>query len=154
MTGYKRSELARSSIELLVPAELRSFHVRHRREYRAGRADHRPMGSSDRDFRVRRKDGSKVFADIALGSVNTKDGYQILRSLKTFPLLDGYRGAPKADVEALEDVLLRVSARVEDHSEIAEMDLNPLVVHSVGAVAVDARIRLETGLERKPLGPR
>jgi acyl-CoA synthetase (NDP forming) len=79
---------------------------------------------------------------------------RMVRSLKTFPRLDGYRGAPRADVPALEDVLLRVSALVEAHSEIAEMDLNPLVVHSAGAVVVDARIRLEPGVPRPPIGSR
>ena len=79
---------------------------------------------------------------------------RMVRSLKTFPMLDGYRGAPNADVAALEDVLLRVSALVEAHSEIAEMDLNPLTVHAAGAVVVDARIRLEPGVPRAPIGSR
>jgi acyl-CoA synthetase (NDP forming) len=78
----------------------------------------------------------------------------MVRSLKTFPLLDGYRGAPKADVAGLEDVLLRVSALVEAHSEIAEMDLNPLIVSGDGAVVVDARVRLEPTAPRRPLGAR
>ncbi len=60
----------------------------------------------------------------------------------------------KADVAALEDVLLRVSALVEAHPEIAEMDLNPLIVRTAGALAVDARIRLEGGAIRKPIGAR
>jgi acetyl coenzyme A synthetase (ADP forming)-like protein len=71
------------------------------------------------------------------------DARQMVRSLATFPLLDGYRGAPRADVPALEDVLLRVSAMVEAHPEIAEMDLNPVIVLPDGAVIVDARIRIE-----------
>ena len=79
---------------------------------------------------------------------------RMIRSLKTFPLLDGYRGAPRADVAALEDVLLRVSALVEEHPEVVEMDLNPVIVHPSGAVAVDARIRLEPGSARRPLGAR
>ena len=49
----------------------------------------------------------------------------MLRSLTTFPLLDGYRGAPRCDVGAIEDVLLRVSAMVETHPEIVELDRNP-----------------------------
>jgi acetyl coenzyme A synthetase (ADP forming)-like protein len=73
------------------------------------------------------------------------DAAEMVRSLATFPLLDGYRGAPKADVRALEDVLLRVSAMVEIHPEIAEMDLNPVIVLPTGAVIVDARIRIEAG---------
>ena len=78
----------------------------------------------------------------------------MVRSLKTFPLLDGYRGAPKADVHALVDVLLRVSALVEAHPQVAEMDLNPLLVHPDGAVAVDMRIRLENAAASKPIGAR
>jgi acetyl coenzyme A synthetase (ADP forming)-like protein len=79
---------------------------------------------------------------------------RMIRSLKTFPLLDGYRGAARADISALEDVLLRVSALVEAHPEVVEMDLNPLIVHAAGAVAVDARIRLESGPPRPPIGAR
>jgi acyl-CoA synthetase (NDP forming) len=79
---------------------------------------------------------------------------RMIRSLKTFPLLDGYRGAVPADISALEDVLLRVSALVEAHPEVIEMDLNPLIVHAEGAVAVDARIRLERGSPRPPIGAR
>ncbi len=70
------------------------------------------------------------------------DAGHMVRSLATFPLLDGYRGAPRCDVAALEDVLLRVSAMVEAHPEIAEMDLNPVIVQPHGAVIVDARVRI------------
>ena len=78
----------------------------------------------------------------------------MVRSLRTYPLLDGYRGAPKTDVAALIDVLLRVSALVEDHAQVAEMDLNPLIVHPDGAVAVDFRVRLEAAATRRPIGAR
>ena len=79
---------------------------------------------------------------------------RMIRSLKTFPLLDGYRGAPRCDVASLEDVLMRVSALVEANSEVAEMDLNPLIVSPKGTVAVDARIRLEPGSPRPLVGAR
>jgi acetyl coenzyme A synthetase (ADP forming)-like protein len=99
---------------------------------------------------------TELLKDVAvrITPITRGEAGRMLRNLKTFPLLDGYRGAAKADIGALEDVLLRVSALVEAHPEIAEMDLNPLIVHTSGAVAVDARIRLEPGLERKPLGAR
>lgn len=71
------------------------------------------------------------------------DAHEMVTSLKTFPLLDGYRGAPKADVAGLEEVLLRVSAMVEAQPEIAEMDCNPVIVLPEGPVIVDARIRIE-----------
>jgi acyl-CoA synthetase (NDP forming) len=91
---------------------------------------------------------------VRITPVTPGEAQHMIRSLKTYRLLDGYRGAPKADVAALEDVLLRVSALVEAHPQIAEMDLNPVIVHPRGAVAVDARIRLDATLSRKPLGAR
>jgi acyl-CoA synthetase (NDP forming) len=66
----------------------------------------------------------------------------MLRSLRTYALLDGYRGAERADVSAVEDVLLRVSALAAAHPEIAELDCNPLLAGTDGAVVVDARIRV------------
>jgi acetyl coenzyme A synthetase (ADP forming)-like protein len=71
------------------------------------------------------------------------DAHEMVTSLRTFPLLDGLRGAPKCDVAGLEDLLLRVAAMVEHHPEIAEMDCNPVIVRPEGAVIVDARIRIE-----------
>jgi acyl-CoA synthetase (NDP forming) len=50
---------------------------------------------------------------------------EMIRSLRSFPLLDGYRGAERCAVAAVEDVILRVSAMVEAHPEIAELDCNP-----------------------------
>lgn len=99
---------------------------------------------------------TELMKDVAvrITPITNGDADRMVRSLKTFPQLDGYRGAPRADVAALEDVLMRVSALVEAHPEIAEMDLNPLIVHSAGAVVVDARIRLEPGVPRPPIGSR
>ncbi len=99
---------------------------------------------------------TELLKDVAVSitPITRGEASRMVRSLKTFPRLDGYRGAPRADVGALEDVLLRVSALVEAHPEIAEMDLNPLIVHPAGAVVVDARIRLEQGTPRPPLGAR
>ena len=79
------------------------------------------------------------------------DAHEMLRSLKIFPLLDGYRGAPRCDVAAIEDVLLRVSAMVEAHPEIAELDCNPLIATRDGAVIVDARVRVEPPPAPPPL---
>src|SRR5665213_406306 len=99
---------------------------------------------------------TELVKDVAvrITPITRGEAARMIRSLKTFPLLDGYRGAPRADLSALEDVLLRVSALVEAHQEVAEMDLNPLIVHAEGAVAVDARIRLEPGPPRPPIGSR
>jgi acetyl coenzyme A synthetase (ADP forming)-like protein len=67
---------------------------------------------------------------------------EMVRSLNTFPLLEGYRGAPVADVAAFEQVLLRVSALASDHPALQEMDGNPVMVRERGAVVVDARVRV------------
>jgi acetyl coenzyme A synthetase (ADP forming)-like protein len=99
---------------------------------------------------------TELLRDVAvrITPIGRGDAQRMVRSLKTFPLLDGYRGARKADVESLIDVLVRVSALVEAHPQVAEMDLNPLIVHERGCVAVDARIRLESTIGRRPLGAR
>jgi len=82
------------------------------------------------------------------------DASEMVRSLRTFPLLEGYRGAAKADVAALEEVILRVSALVDNHPSIAEMDCNPVVVLPHGAVVVDARVRVMEAPPLKPLAAR
>jgi acyl-CoA synthetase (NDP forming) len=78
------------------------------------------------------------------------DAHEMVRALRTFPLLNGYRGRPKADVAALEELLLRLSSLVEAHAEIAELDLNPVIVGSSGALVLDARIRVEAPPPRRP----
>jgi acetyl coenzyme A synthetase (ADP forming)-like protein len=82
------------------------------------------------------------------------DAAEMVRSLATYPLLDSYRGAPRANVAALEDLLLRVSALVEAHPTIAELDCNPVKVLPDGVVVVDARIRVEAATPPLPLAAR
>jgi acetate---CoA ligase (ADP-forming) len=79
------------------------------------------------------------------------DAREMVRSLRTFPLLDGYRGAPRCDATAVEDVLLRISAMVENHPEIVELDCNPLIVTPAGAAIVDARVRVEAAPAPPPI---
>jgi acyl-CoA synthetase (NDP forming) len=67
----------------------------------------------------------------------------MLRGLKTFALLDGYRGRPRADLESLRDLVMRVSALAATHPAVAELDLNPVIATPDGALVVDARVRLE-----------
>jgi acyl-CoA synthetase (NDP forming) len=80
---------------------------------------------------------------VRLTPLSLEDAATMVRELKTFPLLQGYRGSPPRDVAALEDVILRIGALVDDIPSIAELDLNPVLVHEKGATIVDARIRLE-----------
>ena len=88
---------------------------------------------------------------VRITPLSDREATGMIRSLQTFPLLDGFRGAPPARVEALENVLLRVSALVEDHPELAEMDLNPVLVGPEGAVVVDARARIAEPEALRPL---
>ena len=99
---------------------------------------------------------AELLKDVAvrITPLTDADASEMIRSLATFPLLEGYRGAPKADVAALENVLARVSALVETHPELAEMDLNPVIVLPEGAAIVDARIRVEMPAPRKPISAR
>jgi len=78
------------------------------------------------------------------------DSDEMVRSLRTFPLLDGYRGAERCDVGAIADVLLRLSALVDAHPEIAELDFNPVVARPDGALILDARVRVQPAPARRP----
>jgi acetate---CoA ligase (ADP-forming) len=87
---------------------------------------------------------------IRLGPLTDCDAHDCVRELRTFPMLDGYRGAPRADVAALERVLLAIGALTEAHHEIIEIECNPLVVSAEGALAVDARVRVEAAPPAPP----
>ena len=80
---------------------------------------------------------------VRLAPLTDRDAHEMLRSLQTFPLLDGWRGAPKADVEALEDLLLRISALAETHPEVCELDCNPILVGERSLLVEDVRVRLQ-----------
>lgn len=84
------------------------------------------------------------------------DARDMLRGLKTWPLFEGYRGAPPLDAEALEHLVLRISTMVEDLPHIAELDLNPVLVYErgLGCSVVDARIRLVRPQPGTPRGAR
>jgi acyl-CoA synthetase (NDP forming) len=84
---------------------------------------------------------------VRLVPLSDLDASEMVRSLRTSPLLFGHRGAPPVDVEALESVLLRLSALADQHPEIAELDLNPVLASASGAVAVDAKILIRPAPE-------
>jgi acyl-CoA synthetase (NDP forming) len=79
---------------------------------------------------------------VRLTPLSREDAAAMIRELKTFPLLEGYRGSARRDIAALEDVILRIGALVDSFPSIAELDLNPVLVHESGATIVDARIRV------------
>jgi acyl-CoA synthetase (NDP forming) len=79
-----------------------------------------------------------------------RDAAQMVREIKGYRLLQGYRGHPAADVDAIEELLLRLSRLVEDIPEISEVDLNPILAMppGQGCRIIDARIRLENNAPR------
>lgn len=96
---------------------------------------------------------AELLQDVAvrITPLSDLDAGDMLRSLRTYPLLSGYRGKAVCDIPAVEDALLRLSALVEAHPEIAELDANPLVARPDGAVIVDARVRIELAAPPPPM---
>jgi acyl-CoA synthetase (NDP forming) len=91
---------------------------------------------------------AEVMRDVAarLAPVEDRDAAEMLRELRCFALLEGFRGSPACDVAAVEDVLCRLGVLADRHPELAEIELNPLVASPDGAIVVDGRARLSTPL--------
>ncbi|MFX0023223.1 MAG: acetate--CoA ligase family protein, partial [Candidatus Hermodarchaeota archaeon] len=71
------------------------------------------------------------------------DAKEMIHEIKGFPILDGYRGKPKADINAIIETLMKISNLVIEHEQIKEMDLNPVFIYETGLICVDARIILK-----------
>ncbi len=82
------------------------------------------------------------------------DAHELVRSVRSSPLLFGYRGAPEANVDALEQLLLRVGCLADALPEVVEMDCNPVIVTPKGATVVDVKIRLAPPAPRRLPGVR
>jgi acyl-CoA synthetase (NDP forming) len=87
---------------------------------------------------------TEVLADrgARLAPLTAADADELIHSLRSAPLLSGYRGGPPVDIAALRDLLLRVSRLADDLPEVAELDLNPVFARPDGVQAVDTRIRV------------
>jgi len=80
---------------------------------------------------------------LALAPVGKAEVRRMLEGLKGFPLLQGYRGAPAVDLDAVCDVVARISEFATDHADqVEEIDVNPLLARPDGVVALDALIVL------------
>jgi len=68
----------------------------------------------------------------------------MIQNIKAYKVLRGTRGMPPSDVDAIKDCILRLSQMVNDHPEIAELDINPMIVYAEGegCVVADSRILL------------
>lgn len=72
-----------------------------------------------------------------------RDAREMIKEIKGYPVLQGYRGQKPASMPALEQLIIKVSQFVEKNPQIKELDLNPVFAYPDKAVAVDARIILE-----------
>ncbi len=87
----------------------------------------------------------EVLKDVSfrLVPLTTRDAEEMVREIKGFALLKGFRGQDPANLPAIEKCLLKVSHFVEENPNVKELDLNPLLAYKSGVLAVDARIVLE-----------
>jgi len=87
----------------------------------------------------------EILKDVSfrIAPLTKRDAAKMIREVKGYPLLEGFRGQEPVDILTLEELLLKVSDFVEQSPEIAELDLNPIFAYKDGAVVVDARIVLE-----------
>ena len=75
--------------------------------------------------------------------IATVDAARALRGLRLWPLLDGYRGSERLDVESLEALVVAVGQLAADVPQVSDLDLNPLVVTPDGVHCVDVKVRLQ-----------
>jgi len=83
--------------------------------------------------------GDREFRSAPLTDI---EAAELVRSLRSSPLLTGFRGAPPVDLAALEQVVLRAGRLAHDVPELAELDLNPVIAGPAGALILDAKVRL------------
>lgn len=97
--------------------------------------------------------GAEVFKDtkLAFPPLNERLTRTMIKSLKIYPFLKGYRGAPEKDIEKLIEVIIRLSYLAADYPEIIELDINPLLVGTSDVIALDARIVIDKELVGKDL---
>lgn len=88
----------------------------------------------------------ELFKDVSfrLAPIDLSSAQTMVRSIHSYKMLTGFRGTPACDVGAVEEALMRLSHLVADHPQIAELDINPLIVHpkGKGCSVADARIML------------
>jgi len=86
----------------------------------------------------------ELFKDVSfsLHPLTDKDAERMIRELKSYPMLTGWRGAPPADEDAVRDLLLRISALIGVLPDVEELEINPVIVHEKGRglTGVDGRV--------------
>jgi acetyl-CoA synthetase (ADP-forming) len=87
----------------------------------------------------------EVLKDVSfrVAPITERDANEMVREIKAFKILEGIRGQPPADIDAIVDILLKISKLVMENPMIDEIDLNPVFVYEDGAKAVDTRILIK-----------
>ncbi|MGB3458895.1 MAG: acetate--CoA ligase family protein [Halobacteriota archaeon] len=87
----------------------------------------------------------ELVADVSfrLAPLNREEVIDMMREVKSYPLLTGFRGSKPVDIEKLASTVMKLSDILLEIEEIKEIEINPLLVHEEGAVAVDARVVLQ-----------
>ena len=87
---------------------------------------------------------TEVMEDISIRAcpITTKDADEMLRELKYYKVLEGYRGK-KVDLDKLKEFLVRFSNVMDKNKDIIELDINPLIVNENSVEIIDARIVLQ-----------
>ncbi|MCJ7572479.1 MAG: bifunctional acetate--CoA ligase family protein/GNAT family N-acetyltransferase [Candidatus Thermoplasmatota archaeon] len=95
---------------------------------------------------------TELFKDLSIGfpPLNQVIAQRIIEKTKAYTLLKGFRNIPPADMEKVEQTMINFSQLIEEHPEIAEIDINPLIICDNELVAVDARIVIDENPAGKP----
>jgi acyl-CoA synthetase (NDP forming) len=90
---------------------------------------------------------TEVLKDVRFRVVPLKriDALEMIREIKGYSVLQGVRGQPPRDLEALADLLISVSNILNENPDIKELDLNPIRIYENGLMALDARVICENG---------
>ena len=98
---------------------------------------------------------AELFRDLTLElpPLSERLARRMLERLRSWPLLQGYRGRPGVNLERLVEVLMRLSYLVADYPEIIELDVNPLLATPDDVIALDARIVLDHETVLHPVRP-
>jgi len=94
----------------------------------------------------------ELFKDVVfrLAPIGRNNAVRMIRSIRSFPMLDGFRGNPRRDIETLQKMLVSLSDMVMDNPCIVELDVNPLIVHEQGRGATVADLRIIVDPPEKP----
>jgi len=93
----------------------------------------------------------EIFKDVSfrIAPLTEYDAKEMIREIKSYPILTGIRGKPPVDINKLVDIILKVSKLVTEYAEIDQLDLNPIFAYEKGAKTVDARIILSSSSQEE-----